>query len=106
MFGEVVGRVAARFARAEPRRQARAFLAELPRKNSWTIAEHAGRPAGTGWEHLLARAAWDADGVPDDLQGHVVEHFGDPDAVPLVDEAGGLEKGRPRSEVQRQYSGR
>ena len=39
-------RAGARFSRAEPRRRARAFvlglLAELPRKNCWTIAEHAG----------------------------------------------------------------
>jgi hypothetical protein len=39
-------RAGARFHRVEPRRRARAFvlglLAELPRKNCWTIAEHAG----------------------------------------------------------------
>jgi hypothetical protein len=49
MFEELMGRVAVRFARVEPRRRVRAFvaglLAELPRKNCWTIAEHAGRPA-------------------------------------------------------------
>jgi hypothetical protein len=46
-----MARVAGRFARAEPRRRARAFvlglLADLPRKNCWTIAQHAddGNPA-------------------------------------------------------------
>jgi hypothetical protein len=39
-------RAGARFSRVEPRRRARAFvlglLAELPRKNCWTIAEHSG----------------------------------------------------------------
>ncbi|MET9935811.1 hypothetical protein ABZ054_34445, partial [Streptomyces sp. NPDC006324] len=41
-----MGKVADRFARVEPRRRARAFvlglLADVPRKNCWTIAEHAG----------------------------------------------------------------
>jgi hypothetical protein len=42
-----MGRVARRFPRVEPRRHARALvlglLADLPRKNCWTIAEHAGQ---------------------------------------------------------------
>jgi hypothetical protein len=47
---------------------------------------------------LTARAAWDADGVRDDLRGYVVEHLGDPDAVLVVDEAGSMERwGLPRS---------
>ena len=41
-----MGRIAGRFARAEPRRRARAFvlglLSGLRRKNCWTIAEQAG----------------------------------------------------------------
>jgi hypothetical protein len=43
----LLGRVAGRFGRVEPRRRARAFvlglLADLPRKNCWTLAEHAGQ---------------------------------------------------------------
>ena len=43
----------------EPRRQGRAFvlglLAELPRKNCWTIAEHAGDRTPGGMQHLLSR---------------------------------------------------
>jgi SRSO17 transposase len=69
------------------------LLAGLPRKNCWTIAEHAGEASPDGMRHLLTRAAWDADGVRDDLRGSVVEHLGDPDAVLVVDEAGGLERG-------------
>jgi hypothetical protein len=45
---ELLGRIAGRFDRVEPRRRAGAFvrglLADLPRKNCWTIAEHAGNP--------------------------------------------------------------
>jgi hypothetical protein len=45
IFEVLMARVAGRFARVEPRRRARAFvlglLPDLPRKNCWTIAEHA-----------------------------------------------------------------
>jgi hypothetical protein len=64
---ELLGRVARRFPRVEPRRRARAFvlgmLADLPRKNCWTIAEHAGDPSPDGMQHLPARAVWDKDAV-------------------------------------------
>ncbi|GAA3838629.1 hypothetical protein GCM10022403_083840 [Streptomyces coacervatus] len=43
------------------------LLADLPRKNCWTIAEHAGGTSPDGLQHLLARAKWDADLVRDDL---------------------------------------
>ena len=63
---ELLGRVAGRFPRVESRQRARALvlglLAELPRKNCWTIAEHAGDPSPDGLQHLLARAMWDHDG--------------------------------------------
>jgi hypothetical protein len=65
---ELLGRVAGRFGRVEPRRRARAFvgglLADLPRKNCWTIAQHAGQTTPDGMQHLLAGAVWDHDGGP------------------------------------------
>jgi SRSO17 transposase len=61
------------------------LLAELPRKNCWTIAEHAGDPSPDGMQHLLARAKWDAGGVRDDARGYVIEHLGDPGAVLVID---------------------
>ena len=104
-----MGRVAGRFARVEPRRRVRAFvaglLAELPRKNCWTIAEHAGEANPDGMQHLLARAVWDADAVRDDVRGYVVEQLADPDAVLVVDETGDLKKGLATVGVQRQYTG-
>ncbi|WP_369141931.1 IS701 family transposase [Streptomyces sp. R44] len=91
-----MGKVAARFARVEPRRRARAFvqglLADLPRKNCWTIAEHAGNAGPAGMQHLLSRARWDADRVRDDVRDFVVEHLGDEDAVLVVDDTGDLKK--------------
>jgi SRSO17 transposase len=84
VLDELLARIGGRFRRVEPRRRARAFvlglLAELPRKNCWTIAEHAGDPSPDGMQHLLARAKWDADGVRDDTRGCVIEQLGDPGA--------------------------
>jgi len=97
IFEDLMIRVGARFRRVEPRRRAGAFalglLAELPRKNCWTIAEHAGDRSPDGMQHLLARAKWDADGVRDDVRGYVIDHLGDPDAVLVVDETGDVKKG-------------
>jgi hypothetical protein len=46
VLDELRTRIGSRFSRVEPRRRARGFvlglLAELPRKNCWTIAGHAG----------------------------------------------------------------
>jgi SRSO17 transposase len=102
-------RARSRFRRVQPRRRARAFalglLAELPRVNCWTVAEHAGDSSPDGMQHLLARAKWDADGVRDDVRGYVLEHLGDPGAVLVVDETGDLKKGTATAGVQRQDTG-
>ena len=108
-FDELLGRVAGRFARADLRWRARAFvrglLADLPRKNCWTLAEHAGDPTPDGMQHLLARAVWDEAAVRDDVRALVVEHLGDPEAVLVVDETGDLKKGTYTVGTQRQYTG-
>jgi SRSO17 transposase len=102
-------RIASRFARAEPRRRALAYLRGLlgpvGRKNGWQLAEHAGEATPDGMQRLLATADWDPDLVRDDLRGYVVEHLGDPAAVLVVDETGFLKKGITSVGVQRQYSG-
>src|SRR5437764_5568556 len=104
-----MARVAGRFARVEPRRRARAFLlgllADLPRKNCWTIAEHAGDATPDGMQHLLSRAVWDTDGVAEDLRDYVVAHLADPAAVLVIDETGDVKKGSHTVGVQRQYTG-
>jgi len=101
--------MAGRFTRVETRRRTRKFLggllADLPRKNCWTIAEHAGDADPHGMQHLLNRAAWDTDGVRDDLRDYVVDHLGDTDAVLVADETGDLKKGSATVGVQRQYTG-
>jgi SRSO17 transposase len=108
MLDELMLRIGGRFGRVEPRRRARAFIlglvAGLPRRNCWTIAEHAGDDSPGGMQHLLSRASWDADGVRDDLRVYVIEHLGDPQAA-LVDETGDVKKGTATVGVQRQYTG-
>lgn len=104
-----MGRVAGRFVRVEPRRRAGrlvlGLLADLPRKNCWTIAEWAGEATPHGMQHLLCRASWDADAVRDDVRDYVVEHLHDDVAVLVVDETGDVKKGTHTVGVQRQYTG-
>jgi SRSO17 transposase len=101
--------VAGRFPRVEPRLRARAYvrglLAPLASKNGWTLAEAAGNATPDGMQRLLNRAAWDADGVRDDVRGYVVRHLGDAGGVLVVDETGFVKKGARSAGVQRQYSG-
>jgi SRSO17 transposase len=101
--------VASRFARVETRRRFAGFLdgmlAELPRKNCWTIAEHAGDPSPHGMQHLLSKAVWDTDKVAVDLRDYVIEHLGEADGVLVADETGDLKKGARTVGVQRQYTG-
>src|SRR4051812_9775198 len=106
---ELLDRIAGRFGRVELRGRVRAFLlallADLPRKNCWTIAEHAGDATPDGMQHLLARAVWDTDGAREDLRDYVVAHLGEPGAVLVIDETGDVKKGRHTVGVQRQYTG-
>jgi SRSO17 transposase len=101
--------IGARFGRAEPRRQARAFvrglLAGLPRANCWTIAEHAAEQSPRGMQRLLKSAVVDDGGLRDDLRDYVTEHLGDPGAVLVVDETGDVKNGTMTAGVQRQYTG-
>lgn len=103
------GRVAARFGRVEPRRQARAYvtglLAPVERKNGWQLAEAAGDAAPDRMQRLLGSARWDARAVRADLRAYVVENLGYRDAVLIVDETGFIKKGSKSAGVQRQYSG-
>ena len=108
-FAGVVGRIGARFARAEARRHAadylRGLLSRSERKNGWQLAEAAGDASPYGIQQFLYRAAWDPEAVRDDLRAYVVEHLGDPGGILVVDETGFLKKGTKSAGVQPQYSG-
>ncbi|MBQ1022742.1 IS701 family transposase [Micromonospora sp. D93] len=105
----VCGAFAGRFGRVEPRRTAVAFVAgllsDVEVKTCWQLAEQAGHARPDAMQRLLYRAVWDADAVRDDLRRVIVERFGDPDAVLVVDETGDLKKGVHSVGVQRQYTG-
>ena len=109
-FSAVIDQIAPRFRRYEPLRHAAALMAGmvsgLDRKNCWTIAEHRGAATPDGLQHLLARASWDADAIRDDLRDYVIDAFGDPAAILVVDETGDIKKGIHSVGVQRQYSGK
>ncbi len=68
---ELHARIAHRFARSEARERAGRYLAGLlervERKNGWQLAEAIGEAGPHGVQRLLNAAAWDTDGVRDDL---------------------------------------
>ena len=105
----MIDRIAPRFARYEPLRHAAELMAGmvsgLDRKNCWTIAEHRGEATPDGLQHLLSRAKWDADALRDDLRDYVIDAFGDPGAILVLDETGDVKKGVHSVGVQRQYTG-
>jgi SRSO17 transposase len=104
---EVIGLIAGRSARVEPRRTCRellmGLLAPIERKNPWWLAEHAGHK--TPDKMQLREVMFDHDAARDDLRGFVAEQPGHPDAVLICDETGFLTKGVRSVGVQRQYSG-
>jgi SRSO17 transposase len=106
---DLFARVAGRFGRVEPRRQARLYLmgllAPVERKNGWQLAEAAGDATPDRMQRLLNNARWDQRQVRQDLRGYVSEHLGDPAGVLIVDETGFVKKGTRSAGVQRQYSG-
>lgn len=65
---ELLGLLRPCFARMEPWLQARkyagALMSQIPRRNGWTIAEHAGDRAPDKTQRLLNRAVWDTAGAP------------------------------------------
>jgi SRSO17 transposase len=106
---EVANCIGARFARAEARHRALAYIQGLlspaERKNGWQLAEVSGDTTPYGVQHLLGRALWEADAVRDELRSYVLQHLGDPKAVLVLDETGFVKKGQQSAGVARQYSG-
>ncbi|MEV0597665.1 IS701 family transposase [Nonomuraea cavernae] len=97
------------FRRWEPRVQAkkyvRALMSDLPRKNCWTIAEHAGDQTPGKMQHLLERAKWDTTAAMASVRAFVCNRLDDGDAVAVLDESGQEKKGTATIGVKRQYVG-
>jgi SRSO17 transposase len=108
-FDAFHARFADLFERSESREQARKYLrgllTEAQRKNSWQMAEAVGEPIPDRMQRLLYRVPWDADAARDRLQQFVIETFGDPEGIGVVDETGFLKKGTHSVGVARQYTG-
>ena len=89
-------RVAGRFGRVEPRRQARAFLlgllSDVDTRSCWQLAEQVGDVSPHAMQRLLGEAVWDADKVRDDARGYAVDALGDPDGVLILDDTGDLKR--------------
>ncbi len=111
-------RLTAYFARPEPRQHAllylQAIVSEIPRKNSWQIAEHAKQARPYGMQRLLSRAVWDEEGVRNEArafalhslspEGPGVAHQA-PYPMLVIDESGFPKRGTKSAGVQRQYCG-
>ncbi len=96
-------RIAPRFARAEPRRRALAYLqgilSDTARKNGWHLAEHAREARPDGMQRLLSHAVWETDGVRDDLRAYALEQLGTESAILVIDESGFPKRGHTSAGV-------
>ncbi|MGI8312126.1 IS701 family transposase [Saccharopolyspora hattusasensis] len=104
------GRLRPCFARAKPFGQARKYMSglmsDLPRKNGWTIAEHAGDRTPDRMQRLLNHAVWDHDQVQGVVRRFVVDQLGDqPLRVVALDESGQEKQGECTAGAKRQYMG-
>ena len=108
---ELHARLESCFARPEPYVQARKYMAalmsDLPRKNGWTVAEHAGDATPDRTQRLLNHAVWDNERAAGVVRGFVVEHLA-PGAelmVGALDESGHQKQGSATAGAKRQYMG-
>jgi len=84
-------RLAPYFARPEPRQHAllylQAIVSEVPRKNSWQIAEHAKQARPYGMQRLLSRAIWDEEGVRDEVRAYVLQCLSPPSLLQIGEQS-------------------
>lgn len=109
-LGLLHGRLKPCFARVKPFTQAGKYMtglmSDLPRKNGWTIAEHAGDATPDRTQRLLNHAVWDQDQAQGVVRRFVVDQLGDqPLRVGALDESGQEKHGEATAGVKRQYMG-
>lgn len=104
-----VDRVAGVFSRPEPRQifeqMVTGLLSPLPKKNGWTLAEHAGHSHPGRVQTFLCRGAWDARELEGHVRDLVVEEMGGPDAVLVIDDTQMIKKGAKSVGVAPQHCG-
>ena len=96
-------------------RYLQAVLSDVPRKNSWQIAEQAREAHPYGMQRLLSRAVWDQDAVRDELRAWSaracspatarLQEQQAPFPVLVLDESGFPKRGRHSAGVAPQYCG-
>ena len=112
LLGEVKATVAGLFGRRETRSNfwdlVTGLLLELPRANCWTIGEAVGHEGPHRLQHLLSRAAWDAEAVLAAVAGWVAGQLADRldgPVVLVVDETGDEKSSTDAVGAASQYSG-
>jgi len=102
-------RYAPLFGRDEAQNHAHRFVQGLllggERRSVENIAEAIDGCVVRSLQKFIAQSPWSADAVLEELQGHVIEVLGDPDAALNVDETGFPKKGTKSVGVKRQYAG-
>lgn len=83
----------------------RGLLADVPRKNSWQIADYLGYENPGPLEWLLNGAAWDADELRDVVRDYVIANLGSGEAILVADDTQVIKKGKSSVGVSRQYCG-
>lgn len=98
------------FVRSESRATAhsyvRGLLADIPRKNSWQLAEALGLLDPHPLQRLLYEVPWDADAVCAELRQQVIARLGYEPGIGVIDGSGFVKKGDKSVGVGRQYCGR
>ncbi|MFE3643924.1 IS701 family transposase [Streptomyces sp. NPDC059169] len=106
---ELTGSLGRLFNRPEPRvvfaQYVEELLAELPKKNGWTLSERAGHLTPDRMQWLLNGSVWDADRLRDAVRDYVLSHLGDADASLVIDDTQSQKKGTKSVGVAFQHCG-
>jgi hypothetical protein len=86
------------FCQARSRLTAFAYIAALlaepgDRTSCWQLAEAAGHATPRRMQALLGEHAWDWRAAQLGLQQFILDHLGDPEAVPVLDETAEVKQG-------------
>lgn len=106
----VYDRISVNFSRAEPRRRAWTYLADLPRayasglRNRDGLGNYSGEQRADGVQRLLTSAQWNESQVRDELRSIAVHYGGSTGGILYLAEVAFPKKGRNAVAVERQYS--
>jgi len=96
------------FARSEPREKAfqyiRSLMSTIERRNGWQLAEAMGDVSPHATQRLLYLAKWSARKACDLLEDYIVEEFGAPQGICVLDDTGFNKKGKRSVGVTHQYN--